>query len=84
MNKKVIVWGMGLALTLGLSSPVQAEEIELTGSVGVDAASAYVFRGATVVDDWVLQPYGEIEGLPLGVPLPSFLLQPAWLLPLAL
>jgi uncharacterized protein (TIGR02001 family) len=34
-------------------------------SAGVDFASAYVFRGVTLNDGFVMQPYAEISGLPI-------------------
>jgi len=40
---------------------VQAAEV----SVGVDFASAYVFRGTTFNDGAVMQPYAEISGFPI-------------------
>lgn len=38
-------------------------ESEVT--LGLDVASAYVFRGATLNDGFVAQPYAEIGGLPI-------------------
>jgi uncharacterized protein (TIGR02001 family) len=55
MKKIVIGFVMGLVLCSG----VNAAEV----SLGVDAASAYVFRGVTLNDGFVLQPGMKVGGL---------------------
>lgn len=47
-----------MVLAIGAMTVSEAAE----ASVGVDAASAYVFRGATFNDGFVLQPYLEVSG----------------------
>ena len=56
MTAAVVVFGLAAA------SATHAAE----ATVGVDAASAYVFRGATFNDGFVLQPYMEVGGLMIG------------------
>ena len=56
--KKAIITIIAAALTAGVASAADV-------SVGVDFASAYVFRGVTFNDGLVAQPYGEISGFPI-------------------
>jgi hypothetical protein len=59
MRTLVLIF-LGLVLGGALAaSPAQATEIEVSGAMGVDVASAYVFRGAAVNKNWNLQPYVE-------------------------
>jgi len=55
--KKIIV----IAMASGLAATIASAGT----SVNVDFASAYVFRGATVVDDLVVQPGIEVDGFGL-------------------
>ncbi len=55
--KKLIVTAMASGLVAAVASAGT--------SVGVDFASAYVFRGITVVDDLVVQPGIEVDGFGL-------------------
>ena len=64
--KKIILTGAvcGMVAAAGVSEVVAAE-----ASVGADLASSYVFRGGTLNDGFVVQPYAEvavIEGLTIG------------------
>lgn len=57
---------MAAVLVAGVAA-VRGEE-EATGStvtIGTDVSSAYVFRGVTLNDGVVVQPYAEIGGLPI-------------------
>lgn len=49
---------LAIAGALG-ASPARAAECDVSGAMGVDVVSAYVFRGATVNDNWNLQPFVE-------------------------
>lgn len=53
--------GMIMMATALVAGAAQAADV----SVGVDFASDYVFRGATVTDGLVMQPYAEISGFPI-------------------
>lgn len=69
MLKKVSVGLVAGAMTaLPLAASAQ-EEAKTVGTVGVDFSSAYVFRGVTLNDEPVAQPYLEAEifsGLTVG------------------
>jgi len=62
--KKIVATGMIAALVAVTAAPA-AHSAEAT--VGIDAASAYVFRGVTLNDGFVLQPYLEVSGLPVDI-----------------
>lgn len=65
MKKSIAIVISALAVA-GLPGIADAAE----ASVGVDVASAYVFRGGTLNDGFVAQPYLEVDGIPgltLGV-----------------
>ena len=56
------------ALAAMISAPAVMAEEEAGGSevtAGLDIASAYIFRGATLNDGVVAQPYVEVAGLPV-------------------
>lgn len=59
---KVSIAVMMVLVLIGMGSAMAAE-----ASVSVDAASAYVFRGVTLNDGFVIQPGVEVSGLPAGV-----------------
>lgn len=59
MIKKSLVIAGAAALTV---TGVKAAD----ATIGVDFASAYVFRGATLNDEPVMQPYLEVEGLEIA------------------
>lgn len=62
--KKVAVKSVAMAALLAVaSSPAFAAE----ATVGVDVNSAYVFRGITLNDGFVAQPYLEVSGLPIDI-----------------
>jgi hypothetical protein len=63
--KKVVITMMAAALVAGVASAADV-------SVGVDFASAYVFRGVTLNDGFVAQPWAEISGLPIDEKFGSF------------
>lgn len=54
-----------LALGLAVAGTYSAGAAEAT--VGADVASAYVFRGNTFNDGFVLQPYMDVSGLPFDL-----------------
>jgi uncharacterized protein (TIGR02001 family) len=58
----VIAAVLAAALWVAPASVLAAE-----ASVGVDVASAYVFRGVTFNDGFVAQPYLEVSGLPIDL-----------------
>lgn len=71
LSKNVCGWTLAATL-FAIVAVAQEPETEETsvGSVTVEAASAYVFRGATLNRGFVLQPALEVEALPglaLGV-----------------
>lgn len=53
--KKLILTGVAFATFLILPASAQ-----LSGAAGVDLASAYVYRGATVHDEIAIQPWAEV------------------------
>lgn len=57
-NSAVIGLGI-LALGALMSGPARATDIDVSGSMGLDVASAYVFRGAAVNQNWNIQPFVE-------------------------
>lgn len=59
--KKGLTIMMTAALVAGTAGVASAAD----ASVGVDFASAYIFRGATLNDGLVMQPYAEISGFPI-------------------
>lgn len=62
--KKGTVKSVAMAALLAVaSSPAMAAE----ATVGLDLASAYVFRGATFNDGLVAQPYLDVSGLPVDI-----------------
>lgn len=60
MSMKIKMALAGLAGLVGFSSTTQAADAK----IGVDFASSYVFRGFTISDAWVAQPYMEVTGFP--------------------
>ena len=60
MSIKYRIISAGAACLLGLAAASQAADVE----IGVDFASSYVFRGFTINDSWVAQPYMEVGGFP--------------------
>jgi hypothetical protein len=60
MNKRTIMITAAF-ITAGLAGIAGAAEV----SAGVDFASAYIFRGATLNKGLVMQPYAEISGFPI-------------------
>ena len=56
--KKIAMTMMAVALVAGAASAADV-------SIGVDFASAYVFRGVTLNDGFVAQPWGEVSGFPI-------------------
>jgi uncharacterized protein (TIGR02001 family) len=60
--KKVATIVAAAAMTVAIAAPA-ARAAEAT--VGLDVASAYVFRGVTFNDGLVAQPYVEVAGLPV-------------------
>lgn len=60
MQKKYLKVVATAACALGIASSSFAAE----ATIGVDFASAYVFRGATLNDGFVAQPYMELGGFP--------------------
>lgn len=57
MKVRNALMGLGLTVAVAGTAPVSAQEV--SGSVGADVASAYIFRGATVNDEVNVQPYIE-------------------------
>lgn len=53
-------------LTVAVASSLMAGSAMAGASLGVDFANAYIFRGATVVDEFTLQPGVELTGF--GMP----------------
>lgn len=56
--KKLMITSVAIAALTGATSQA------LEASAGIDAASAYIFRGATIHDDIALQPYADVELAP--------------------
>lgn len=63
--KKVAVRVLAATALLALVSAPVAKAAE--ASVGLDVASAYVFRGATFNENFVAQPSLEVSGLPIDL-----------------
>jgi hypothetical protein len=61
--KKVALVALAMAVSAFAASSARAAE----ASAGVDLASAYVFRGETLNDGIVAQPYLEVSGLPIDL-----------------
>jgi hypothetical protein len=59
--KKTVAAAVMAGMIVGGTATVQAAEV----TVGTDVSSAYVFRGITFNDGPVVQPYVEVEGLPV-------------------
>ena len=57
-----VVCVIGLAV-IGLTSAASSA-YAADAAAGVDVASAYIFRGVTINDSWVSQPYMELSGIP--------------------
>ncbi len=70
MRSKWSGWAWAAALAASGAMAQEAKEEKTVGSVTLDAASAYVFRGVTLNKGFVLQPSLSVEALPgltLGV-----------------
>lgn len=67
MSKRIIL-GVASAAAAGLIAGTPATAQEVTGSVGADVTSAYIFRGGTVNDEVNVQPYIEasVHGVTFG------------------
>lgn len=63
--KKVAIKVIAASALLALVSAPVAKAAE--ASVGLDIASAYVFRGVTYNENFVAQPYLEVSGLPIDL-----------------
>jgi len=63
--KKVAIKVIATSALLALVSAPAVHAAEAT--VGLDVASAYVFRGATFNENFVAQPYLEVGGLPIDL-----------------
>lgn len=56
---------MNIAKTVAVAMLAPLAAFAADASVGVDFASAYVFRGVTFNDGLVAQPYADVSGLPI-------------------
>ncbi|HMP90320.1 MAG TPA: hypothetical protein PJ991_08955 [Kiritimatiellia bacterium] len=63
--KKVAMKAVAAAALLAVVSSPAVRAAEAT--VGVDVLSAYVWRGATLNENFVAQPYVDISGLPIDI-----------------
>ena len=48
-----------MAAAVIAAGTAQAVDLDVSGSMGADVVSAYIFRGATVNDEWNVQPFVE-------------------------
>ena len=63
--EKVAIKVVAAAALLALVSAPAVRAADAT--VGVDVNSAYVFRGVTLNEGFVAQPYLEVSGLPIDI-----------------
>jgi hypothetical protein len=56
---KTVLSGVVLALVLALAGPATAQD-NMTGSVGLDVVSDYIWRGQALNEHGALQPWGQV------------------------
>jgi hypothetical protein len=54
--KRLVVFGLGMAMLCGAVNDVPAEEVQVSGDMGLGMSTAFLWRGKIVSDDIAVQP----------------------------